>query len=91
MNLFISYIFMIIFELYSQMLLSSTNQKDSQKSEHICTLLLTPNPLYAEWDLRESTSVQANGGVIITVEMTKCPTELQRGRRGRKRLFGLTY
>lgn len=51
----------------------------------------THNPLYAEWDLRESTSVQASGRVIITAEMTKCPTELQKGKERRKRLFGLTY
>lgn len=73
------------FEWCSQMLLSFPNQKDFQKSEHICTLLLTHNPLYSEWDLRESTSVQANGRVIITAETTKCPTEPQRGRRGKKK------
>lgn len=73
------------------MLLSIPKQEGFQKSEHICTLLLTHNPLYAEWDLRESTSVQASGRVIITAEMTKCPTELEKGKGGRKGLFGLTY
>lgn len=67
------------------MLLSLPKQEGFQKSEHICTLLLTHNPLYAEWDLRESTSVQASGRVIITAEMTKCPTELQKDKGGGKK------
>lgn len=33
------------------------------------------NPLNVEWGLRESTSVQVHRRMIITAEITECPTE----------------